>query len=82
MLRLRRFALSFLGFSFPPGNVDLVLFGDPGGAGGKTLGWYAAYAQERKKKEGQVRLPGPVRTAAESRRLRSGRRSLPPASGL
>ncbi|WP_146187001.1 hypothetical protein [Stenotrophomonas sp. HMWF023] len=39
---MRRFALSVLCWSFPPGNADLVLFGAPNDAKG-SLGWYAAY---------------------------------------
>lgn len=42
-LRLHKLALSVLGWSFPPGNMDVVLFGEPGGAGDGALGWYAAY---------------------------------------
>ncbi len=42
LLRMRRFALSVLVWSFPPGNADLVLFGQPGNPKG-SLGWYAAY---------------------------------------
>ncbi|HEY0752997.1 MAG TPA: hypothetical protein VGD98_03395 [Ktedonobacteraceae bacterium] len=44
MLRLRNMALSVLGFSLPPGQTDVFLFGDPTGSGSGTLGWYAAYA--------------------------------------
>ena len=44
-LRLRRFALSVLVWSFPPGNTDIVLFGEPGNPKG-SLGWYAAYSAE------------------------------------
>ena len=46
LLRLHRFALSFLGFSVPPGNTDVVLFGDPDKGGKGPLGWYAAYAKD------------------------------------
>lgn len=42
MLTLRRFALSVLCWSFPPGNTDVRLFGAPGQPKG-SLGWYAAY---------------------------------------
>lgn len=50
-LWMRRFALSVLCWSFPPGNADLVLFGatsDGGSPSGDasqplSLGWYAAY---------------------------------------
>lgn len=49
MLRLRKFALSILSLSFPPGNLDVMLVGDPNAAAGaeaKTLAWYAAYGGE------------------------------------
>jgi hypothetical protein len=43
MLRMRRLALSVLGWSFPPGNRDVFLFGNPNGDGSAALGWYAAF---------------------------------------
>lgn len=46
LLRLRRLALSFLGFSVPPGNTDVVLFGNPQTGAEGPLGWYAAYAKD------------------------------------
>lgn len=84
LLRMRRFALSVLVWSFPPGNADLMLFGAPGSP--KTsLGWYAAYSKDEKvnKENREVKkltetveestaLPVP-----ESRRRKSGRR-IPP----
>jgi hypothetical protein len=88
MLRLRRLALSILGWSFPQGNADVVLFGDPHGGGRQVVGWYAAYAKQPAKKtetpaaapgEGTPALPPPARPAAVERRLRSGRRTPPPA---
>lgn len=42
-LRLRRLGLSILGFSFPPGTTDLVLFGSSGTEERRVVGWYAAY---------------------------------------
>jgi hypothetical protein len=45
LLRLQRLALSVLGWSFPPGNRDVFLFGNPNGDGTASLGWYAAYDQ-------------------------------------
>jgi hypothetical protein len=48
LLRLHRFALSVLGLSFPPGNTDVLLFGDTDASGKVVLGWYAAYAQDPK----------------------------------
>ncbi len=43
MLRLRRFALSILSVTLPPGNLDITLFGDPANPDSRTVGWYAAY---------------------------------------
>ena len=43
ILQLRNIALSVLSVSFPPGQTDLLLFGDPSGQDNSTLGWYAAY---------------------------------------
>jgi hypothetical protein len=42
-LLLRRLALSLLGWSFPPGNADVYMFGNPNGDPKAGLGWYAAY---------------------------------------
>jgi hypothetical protein len=95
-LRLRRFGLSLLGLSFPPGNVDVVLFGDPAGTGSKVLGWYAAYAKDDPKKARQAAVaaaavphaalppptvPAPAAPGLE-RRLAAGRRTTPPSEGL
>ncbi|KUO09303.1 hypothetical protein [Streptomyces sp. DSM 15324] len=44
VLQLRGIALNLLSISFPPGQTDLLLFGDPSGQDNSTLGWYAAYA--------------------------------------
>lgn len=48
MLRLRRVALRLLGFSFPQGQIDLVMFGDPSGQHRDSLGWYLAYDADGK----------------------------------
>lgn len=72
-LRLRDFALRFLGLSFPPGHNDVVLFGNPDQTGGDKVGWYAAYSQENDPKKS---------TRASSRRIvrqaRATTRALPP----
>lgn len=82
LLRMRRFALSVLAWSFPPGNADLMLFGAPGSP--KTsLGWYAAYLKDDDKKKQQALLAGPAprqvarRTPDHKRLARSGRRTPP-----
>ncbi len=47
MLKLRQIVLRILLLSFPPGNLDLFLFGDPAARSrNSALGWYAAYADE------------------------------------
>jgi hypothetical protein len=61
MLRLRRLALSILGWSFPPGNIDVFLFGNREGDGKASLGWYAAYAAPSKP---QAQPPLPATTQA------------------
>jgi hypothetical protein len=66
LLRLRHFALSALVWSFPPGDADIILFGQPGNPKG-SLGWYAAYDSKKTKKT----------TNPEHRRLVSGRRTPP-----
>lgn len=71
-LWMRRFALSVLCWSFPPGNADLVLFGAPGNPGG-SLGWYAAYDKDPDKKaletdETASRLDAPTRLLTNGRR--------------
>lgn len=74
-LWMRRFALSVLCWSFPPGNADLVLFGAPSHPQG-SLGWYAAYDGKPEAKPQSAlewestsfRLDSPSRLLANSRR--------------
>jgi len=81
LLRMRRFALSVLAWSFPPGNTDLMLFGAPGSPK-SALGWYAAYAKDDDKKQ-QALLATPTtrqvtrRLPDSSRLARAGRRTPP-----
>lgn len=49
MLRLRRFALSILSITLPPGNLDITLFGDPKDPTSRVVGWYAAYEDPAEK---------------------------------
>src|SRR5690606_19051011 len=71
LLRLHQFTLSLLGLlDFPPGNNDIVLFGNPdqSGAvvlfgnpdqsGAAKLGWYAAYAKDTRDEEKAQARPG------------------------
>ena len=72
MLRLSRFALSVLGFSFPPGNLDVSLFGGPSGRSTGQLGWLAAYSDPDDKPDGKAVL------AASTRGKRLGRIPVEP----
>lgn len=49
VLKLRRIALSVFSASFPPGQTDLYLFGNPAAGDNNTLAWYAAYLKDKKK---------------------------------
>jgi hypothetical protein len=80
-LRMKRFALSVLVWSFPPGNTDIVLFGDPDNPKG-SLGWYAAY--DSGKPSGTSTLTEEEKNDATpktidrvKKRLKSGRRTPP-----
>jgi hypothetical protein len=83
LLRMRNFALSVLVWSFPPGNADLVLFGQPGNPKG-SLGWYAAYSDGKTESSGlteEARLMArnelSENTDKVKRRLKTGRRKPP-----
>jgi hypothetical protein len=76
-LWMRRFALSVLVWSFPPGNADLVLFGKPDNPSG-SLGWYAAYDAKPDGKT-PASLPKAAALNGLARRLASGRRTPPVA---
>lgn len=91
LLRLRRFALSVLAWSFPPGNTDILLFGEPGNPKG-SIGWYAVYDDGKSGDGGdgdsidakaltRPSLPipqdnGVKKDTTVSRRMRSGRRNI------
>lgn len=65
LLRLHQFTLSVLGLlDFPPGNNDIVLFGNPDQSGSSKLGWYAAYAKDVKDEQNVQARPGRMRLAA------------------
>jgi hypothetical protein len=90
MLRMRRFGLSALGMSFPPGNLDVFLFGGPDPSG--KLAWYGAYVPNPSSKAAPPshaprltdaqRAAQPVRLSRPERERRNGRRSLPPNTGM
>jgi hypothetical protein len=75
-LWMRRFALSVLCWSFPPGNADLVLFGAPGDPGA-SLGWYAAYDAKPEEKAAQHDALPSTHTDLVDRQLANTRR-IPP----
>ncbi len=76
LLRLKNFALQLLTISFPPGQNEIVLFGDPSGGRSGQLGWYAAYAKKDDKKKAKTLTAAERRSArvlAARPRLTSGR---------
>ena len=79
MLRLRRYSLSILGWSFPPGNADVFLFGDPDN-GAKSLGWYGSYVPDENTsadRSDATRSVAAISTTANPpRQLRAGRRVM------
>lgn len=72
MLRLRQFGIRLLGLSFPPGNNDIYLFGNPDNTSNTKLGWYAAYSDGKDDDDSQV----------QSRRMLSGRRNRRGGEGV
>lgn len=92
MLRMRRFSLSALGMHFPPGNLDVFLFGGAASSPVDRLAWYAAYVPS-----GDAKAPPPVyapsltdaqrtvqpaRLTRPERAARNGRRGRPPHRGM
>lgn len=45
MLKFRGVSFSLLTLSFPPGQIDIYLFGNPATGDSSLLGWYAAYVK-------------------------------------
>ena len=75
LLRMRRFALSMLVWSFPPGNADLMIYGDPSGPN-SSVGWYAAYAE---KPSGDKQLEAKSTRAALAPPTGEAEQTTPPA---
>ncbi|MEA3012165.1 MAG: hypothetical protein QOD42_710 [Sphingomonadales bacterium] len=76
LLKLSRFALSVLGFSFPPGNLDISLFGGPQGRSTGQLGWLAAYTDPNAESDDddvEALLAAPPAQSRLARRKRLGR---------
>ncbi len=60
--------LSFLSKTFPPGQLNVVLFGDPDPQGdNSTLGWYAAYAKPQSNTKGQSQTNKSLAAAAQTK---------------
>lgn len=58
VLKWRSISLSLLGYHFPPGQIDMYVFGNPGNDSRTALGWYAAYAgEEDEEKEEDEQVP-------------------------
>ncbi|MFW0716548.1 hypothetical protein [Pedobacter sp. N23S346] len=55
MLKLRGISLKLLSVSFPPGAIDMYLFGNPQ-SDRSAVGWYAAYSKEKERKKTASRL--------------------------
>lgn len=51
ILRFRGITLKLFVLSFPPGQVDLYIFGNPSGGDSESIGWYFAYAKKEKEKK-------------------------------
>ncbi|GIH17205.1 hypothetical protein [Rugosimonospora africana] len=47
LLRLRRLALYVLGWGFPPGQTDVLVFGDSAATQTRSVGWYGAHTSGR-----------------------------------
>jgi hypothetical protein len=45
MLKFRGVSLNLLTLTFPPGDIDVYLFGNPATGDAAQLGWYAAYSK-------------------------------------
>ncbi|HVT10717.1 MAG TPA: hypothetical protein VHE55_00490 [Fimbriimonadaceae bacterium] len=56
ILHFRNMALRVLTLSFPPGQNEIALFGDPSGGASGALGWYAAYAKDEDEKPDPIKL--------------------------
>lgn len=81
MIRLRRLALSVLVWSFPPGNIDVFIFGDRA-----AIGWYAAYAPNPAKQqlllEAGRRAEAPLEPGSEARSAARLAEARPPVPRL
>ena len=46
MLKFRGVSFNFLTLAFPPGDIEVYLFGNPANGDASLLGWYAGYVNE------------------------------------
>ncbi|MEO6326036.1 MAG: hypothetical protein ABIQ65_15530 [Thermoanaerobaculia bacterium] len=51
ILRFRGITLRIFTLSFPPGQIDLYVFGNPSGGDSESIGWYFAYSKKDDKKK-------------------------------
>jgi hypothetical protein len=51
ILRFRGITLRIFVLTFPPGQIDLYVFGNPSGGDSQSIGWYFAYAKKDDKKK-------------------------------
>lgn len=72
MMRLRQFAVRLLALSFPPGNNDVYLFGNPDSTSTTELGWYAAYSSGDDDDDDKVTAPAESARALTAPRSRRG----------
>ncbi|CAM2010157.1 hypothetical protein [Acanthopleuribacter pedis] len=70
LLRLRDFAVRVLGWSFPPGHNDIILFGNPDQSADTKLGWYAAFEDIKVKEKGKTKKRQETRLVRASRPAR------------
>lgn len=71
LLRLRDFAVRVLGWSFPPGHNDIILFGNPDQTSDTKLGWYAAFEDIKVSEKGKKKKRAQPRTVRAARGKRT-----------
>jgi hypothetical protein len=69
ILRFRGIELRLLSISFPPGYVDLAIFGDPSGGSSGTIGWYTAYLKKTDDEEETASAAGMLTIPRRQRHL-------------
>jgi hypothetical protein len=67
VLLLSRIALKLLSLTFPPGQTNLVILGNPDDASSTTLGWFAAYSKNSSGGGGALASPARALTQGGAR---------------